>query len=75
MNENYIIDGNAVYEIDSGCAKVRPIPDEYDSRGNDGKVYKKDNDTDDGDETNKTDKTYGIDAADCGRDGRVSVFF
>lgn len=32
MNENYIIDGNAVYEIDSGCAALNTMGEMYDSK-------------------------------------------
>lgn len=32
MNENYIIDGNAVYEIDSGCAALNTMEEAYDSK-------------------------------------------
>lgn len=96
MNENYIIDGNAVYEIDSGCVEVGSLPDEYDLRSKGGKVYKEDNSTGDGHETDKTGcmkdlrgmddahnrecicnekNDVGVDAGDCGDEGRVSVFF
>lgn len=72
MNENYIIDGNAVYEIDSGCVEVGAMSDETNDIGS---LRGMDNICSSEHICNEIDKE-DIDADDYrNMQGTVSVFF